>query len=364
MAITRPSTGCSSAKRESAIVKGVAHRWIQRTWYEGGKSYVALLPLAGLYWLIIEARRFLYRIGALRTRAASVPVIVVGNITAGGTGKTPTVVWLTQALREGGFNPGIVSRGYGGSRSGTSMRVDAESAPAVVGDEPVLIAMRTGCPVVVDEDRARAASMLVDDGADLVIADDGLQHYALHRDYEICVIDGSRGIGNGLLLPAGPMRETLARIEEVDQVLVNGRVRQDTSGMPTEVQNAIEFDLVASEVCRLNGSLTRPIDRFAGSTVHGVAAIGNPGRFFDLLRSHGMQVIEHAFPDHAAISPAELDFADNFDILMTEKDAVKFGQRAANRFWYVPVDASIDPLDAGPWVRQIESRMRNIRGGS
>jgi tetraacyldisaccharide 4'-kinase len=343
-------------------VKGIAHRWIQRTWYEGGKSYVALLPLAGLYWLIIEVRRFLYRIGALRTHSASVPVIVVGNVTAGGTGKTPTVVWLAQALRDSGFAPGIVSRGYGGSRSGTSMRVDAESDPAVVGDEPVLIAMRTGCPVVVDEDRARAASMLVDDGADLVIADDGLQHYALHRDYEICVIDGSRGIGNGLLLPAGPMRETVARIEQVDQVLVNGRLRQNSSGMPTELQNAIEFDLVASEVCRLNGSLTRPIDRFAGSTVHGVAAIGNPSRFFDLLRSHGIQVIEHAFPDHARISASELDFADNFDILMTEKDAVKFGQRTPDRFWYVPVDANIDPLDGGPWIEQIESRMRDIRG--
>lgn len=345
-------------------MKAVVHRWIQRTWYEGGKFYVALLPLAGLYWLIIELRRILYRIGVLRTRKASVPVIVVGNVTAGGTGKTPTVVWLAQALQECGFAPGIVSRGYGGSRSGASMRVDAESDPAVVGDEPVLIAMRTGCPVVVDEDRARAASMLVDDGADLVIADDGLQHYALHRDYEICVIDGSRGIGNGLLLPAGPMRETVARIEQVDQVLVNGRLDQDTSGMPTELQNAIEFELVASEICRLNGSLTRPIARFSGSTVHGVAAIGNPRRFFELLRRHGIQVIEHAFPDHATITASELDFADSFDILMTQKDAVKFGQRTPDRFWYVPVDACIDPLDAGPWIQQIESRMRNIGAGS
>jgi tetraacyldisaccharide 4'-kinase len=337
---------------------------MQRTWYEGGKSYVALLPLAGLYWLIIEVRQLLYRIGGLRTVEASVPVIVVGNVTAGGTGKTPTTIWLARTLREHGFAPGIVSRGYGGSRSGTSMRVDAESDAAVVGDEPVLIAMRTGCPVVVDADRARAASMLVHDGADLIIADDGLQHYGLGRDYEICVIDGARGIGNGLLLPAGPMRETVARIEQVDQVLVNGRLRQDLATMPAGMQNAIEFNLEANDVCRLNGSLARPIDRFAGTTVHAVAAIGNPARFFDLLRGHDIQVIEHALPDHATISPTELDFADNFDILMTEKDAVKFGRRASDRFWYVPVEASIDPLASGPWIEQIESRMRSVRGDS
>jgi tetraacyldisaccharide 4'-kinase len=345
-------------------VKGVIHRWIQRTWYEAGKSYVALLPLAGLYWLIVETRRLLYRIGAFQTQKASVPVIVVGNITAGGTGKTPTTIWLANVLREHGFTPGIVSRGYGGSRSGTSMRVDPESDPAVVGDEPVLIAMRTGCPVVVDADRVRAAFMLVHDGADLIIADDGLQHYALGRDYEICVIDGVRGLGNGLLLPAGPMRETVARVEQVDQVLVNGQLRQDLSEMPAGMQNAIEFDLLASEVYRLNGSLARPIDRFAGSTVHAVAAIGNPARFFDLLRSHDIQAIEHAFPDHATISTTELDFADNFDILMTEKDAVKIGRRASDRFWYVPVEASIDPIVSGPWLEQIESRMRCVRGDS
>lgn len=345
-------------------MKGALHRWIQRTWYEGGKSYVALLPLAGLYWLIIESRRLLYHTGVLRAWRANVPVIVVGNITAGGTGKTPVTIWLAQVLRQHGFAPGIVSRGYGGSRSGASMRVDSESDPAVVGDEPVLIARRTGCPVVVDADRARAVAMLLADGVDLIIADDGLQHYALDRDYEICVVDGERGTGNGLLLPAGPMRESVARIEQVDQVLVNGHLRQDLAGMPAGVQNAIEFDLVANDVCRLNGSLARPIDRFAGTTVHAVAAIGNPVRFFDLLRSHGIQVIEHAFPDHATIPRAELDFEDQFDVLMTEKDAVKFPRVASDRFWYVPVDAHIDPLACGPWVEQMESRLRSLKGDS
>ena len=344
-------------------MKGAVHRFFQRIWYEGDGWYRALLPFSGLFWILVSLRRILYRSGVLRSHKADVPVIVVGNITAGGTGKTPTTVWLTRVLCERGFTPGVVSRGYGGSKAGSSMRIDAETDPAVAGDEPVLIAIRSGCPVVVDANRARAASMLVEDGADLVIADDGLQHYALERDYEICVIDGTRGLGNGLMLPAGPMRETAARAEEVDQVVINGRLRLDRESLPTGLQNAIEFQLVAREVCRVNGSLSRPIERFRDTTAHGVAAIGNPARFFDLLRGHGVQVIEHVFPDHAPVSPAVLDFADDFDILMTEKDAVKLGRNVSDRYWYVPVDLEIDPQIAGPWLEQIESRLRSGASG-
>ena len=318
-----------------------------------------MLPVSGIYWLLSVLRRSLYRAGVLRTRHAKVPVIVVGNITAGGTGKTPVTVWLARSLAERGFSPGIVSRGYGGSRAGTSMRVDARSDPAVVGDEPVLIAIRTGRPVVVDADRARGAAMLVQDGTDLVIMDDGLQHYALARDYEICVVDGARGLGNGALLPAGPLREPVSRIGEVDQVLLNGRLRDRRESIPTGLQNAIEFRLAGTEARRLNGSLSRPLECFAGTTVHAVAAIGNPGRFFDTLRGHGMQVIEHAYSDHARLRPGEVDFGDNFDILMTEKDAVKFRRQVSDRFWYVPVDVEIDAVDAAQWLEQIESRMRN-----
>jgi len=340
-------------------VKDAVYAWLHRAWYGGHGWYRVLLPLSGLYWMLMALRHHLYRAGLLQTRRAKVPVIVIGNITAGGTGKTPVTVWLAKALAARGFSPGIVSRGYGGSKSGASMRVDARSDPAVVGDEPVLIAMRTGCPVVVDANRARGAAMLVQDGADLVIADDGLQHYALARDYEICVVDGARGLGNGMLLPAGPLREPVSRIGEVDQVLVNGRLQARQSALATGMQNAIGFRLVAQDACRLNGSLTRPVEGFAGTTVHAVAAIGNPGRFFDLLRGHGMQVIEHAYPDHAPLRPEQLDFADNFDILMTEKDAVKFPRQVADRYWYVPVDVRIDPVVAAPWLEQIESRMRN-----
>ncbi len=335
------------------------YNWIHRVWYEGGKTYRLLLPLSGLYWLLMGLRRCLYRFGVLNTHRAVVPVIVVGNITTGGTGKTPVTVWLARELRARGFSPGIMSRGYGGSRSSSSMRVDSASDPAVVGDEPVLLARLSGCPVVVDADRFRAAEMLVEDGANLVIADDGLQHYRLERTYDICVIDGARGLGNRHLLPAGPLRDTIARLGEVDQVLLNGPLRQQGEEISVVEQNAIEFALVAVEVSRLNGSLTRPIERFEGTTVHAVAAIGNPNRFFDLLRAHGMQVIEHAFPDHARLSPGELDFGDDFDILMTEKDAVKLGRPKSNKLWTVPVELRMDPLLSGPWLEQIESRLRN-----
>jgi tetraacyldisaccharide 4'-kinase len=320
-----------------------------------------LLPLSGIYWLLSTLRRLLYRSGFLKTHRVSVPVIVVGNITAGGTGKTPTVIWLVNALRAKGFAPGIISRGYGGSHSGTSMRVDADSDAAVVGDEPVLLARRAKCPVVVDWDRVRAANMLIDDGVDVVVADDGLQHLRLERDYEICVIDGMRGLGNRRLLPAGPLRESVRRLGAVDQVLVNGGSDRENPQACTAEQNAIEFELKANDACRLNGSLARKLDRFSATTVHAFAGIGNPQRFFDLLRAEGLQLIEHRFADHAAISQSDLEMSDPFDVFMTEKDAVKVGWRLPDKYWYVPVELSMDPVDSAPLVEQIESRLRDCR---
>lgn len=337
---------------------GAAYRWIHRVWYENARLGWVLLPLSGLYWLLSGCRRLLYKSGVLRTHYAPVPVIVVGNITAGGTGKTPTVIWLTQLLSERGYRPGVVSRGYGGSKSKSPMRVDANSDASVVGDEPVLLARRSNVPVVVDADRVRAATMLVEDGVDIIVTDDGLQHYRLGRDYEICVIDGSRGLGNRRLLPAGPLRESAERLIDIDQLLVNGRMAADQEASVAE-QNAIRFELVATEVSRLNGSLTRPIERFAGKTVHAVAGIGNPTRFFDLLRAHRIQVIEHAYVDHAALSKSDLDFGDDFEVFMTEKDAVKLGRSVADKFWLVPVELQIDPVHALPLIEQIESRLRS-----
>jgi tetraacyldisaccharide 4'-kinase len=340
------------------VSAGAAYSWIHRVWYEDAPSGWVLLPLSGLYWLILGVRKVLYDCGVFKTHKADVPVVVVGNITAGGTGKTPTVLWLVGQLRARGFTPGIVSRGYGGSKANTSMRVEADTDASVAGDEPVLLARRGRCPVVVDPDRARAATMLVDDGADVVIADDGLQHYRLARDYEICVIDGARGLGNRRLLPAGPLREGVHRLDDVEQVLVNGILQRSEQEQTTAEQNAISFDLVATEACRLNGSLARPIGRFAGTTVHAVAAIGNPRRFFDLLRMHGIQIIEHEFPDHAELSDGDLEFGDDFEVFMTEKDAVKLGRGVRDKFWYVPVELIMDPVEAAPLLEQIESRLR------
>jgi tetraacyldisaccharide 4'-kinase len=335
------------------------YKWLHRIWYEGASNYQMLLPLSGLYWLLITLRRCLYSLGILGRHRAIVPVIIVGNITAGGTGKTPVTIWLAGELQKRGFKAGIVSRGYGGSKSSTSMRVDTASDPDVVGDEPVLLAKRTGCTVVVDSNRARAAQMLVDDGVNVIIADDGLQHYRLERTYEICVIDGARGLGNRFLLPAGPLRETIDRLGEVDQVLINGRRGDNVAERTAVEQNAIEFELVAREITRLNGSLTRPIGGFSGTTVHAVAAIGNPARFFDMLRAHGIQVIEHAFQDHARLSVNDLRFGDDFEILMTEKDAVKLDATSSDKYWTVPVDLEIDPVLSSPWLEQIESRLRS-----
>ena len=310
------------------MIRRAFDRWLQGVWYGDSRARWFLLPLSWLYGAVVAVRKGLYDAGALKSEHPGVPVVVIGNLTAGGTGKTPVTIWIAEALRERGFNPGIVSRGYGGSKSGSPMRVDRASDPAVVGDEPVLLARRTGLPVAVDSDRARAARTLVEEGVDLIVTDDGLQHLKLERDYEICVIDGTRGLGNRLLLPAGPLREPASRLEEVDQILVNGRC------------------------------LSRPIDEFANTTVHGVAAIGNPSRFFDTLRSGGMQVIEHALPDHAKPGRSDLSFGDNFDVVMTEKDAVKLGSNLSDRFWYVAVELEIDPVEAGPWLEQVVSRLR------
>ena len=340
-----------------------AYSWLHRVWYEDASFGWLLLPLSGLYWLVIVIRKYLYDRGILSSDRAAVPVVVVGNITAGGTGKTPTVLWLAAELQKRGFAPGIVSRGYGGSHSGSSMRVAADSKASIVGDEPVLLARRSGCPVVIDPDRARAATMLIADGVDVVISDDGLQHYRLQRDYEICVVDGRRGLGNRRLLPAGPLREPAERLDDVEQVLVNGRLDGSEYALTAAEQNAVSFELTATEARRLNASLSRPLDAFEGSTVHAVAAIGNPQRFFDMLRALGMQVIEHRFVDHASLKPSELEFGDDFDVLMTEKDAVKLGTGMHDRFWYVPVDLSIADVDAAPVLEQIESRIRGGRDG-
>jgi tetraacyldisaccharide 4'-kinase len=264
---------------------------------------------------------------------ASVPVIVVGNVTAGGTGKTPLTIALVEALRTRGFKPGVVSRGYGGSAR-EPMRVDARSDPAVAGDEACLIARATGAPVAIGRDRAATARLLTaNDHVDVIVADDGLQHYGLCRDVEICVIDGERRFGNGRLLPAGPLREPANRVRECDFIVCNG-------GAPAAGE--IAMVLAGDEAVALAQPERRSALReFAGKRVHAIAGIGNPARFFAGLRAAGIDVAEHAFADHEVYAPADIRYDDDLPVLMTEKDAVKCAGFADSRHWFVPVQAQL-----------------------
>ena len=303
---------------------------LQAVWYAGKPPSLALRALATSYSVAIALHRSLYRCGVLRTQCLPVPVVVVGNITVGGTGKTPLVIALVEALRTRGHKPGVVSRGYGGTIE-TARLLDRASKPGECGDEPVLIQRATGAAVAVGRDRVAAARLLLTAGeCDVIIADDGLQHYALARDVEICVIDGTRRFGNGCLLPAGPLREPLSRLTSIPFQVCNSGMAQGSE---------IPMTLIADSVLPVGrpDDAPRPLADFAGRRVHAVAGIGNPSRFFVMLRSAGLVVDEHPFADHHAFTPADLDFGDDAPVLMTQKDAVKCEYFARANSWQVPV---------------------------
>lgn len=302
-------------------------------WYRTTPLTLLLLPLSWIFCAAVALRRFAYSHGWLKTHRVPVPVIVVGNITVGGTGKTPLVIWLVEYLQRHGCRPGVISRGYGGKAQAWPHDVTPDSDPYEVGDEPVLIARRTRCPVVVGPKRVMAAqTLLAHYDCDVILSDDGLQHYALERDIEIAVIDGERRHGNRQCLPAGPLREPPQRLREVDIVVANG------SGRPGEyVMN------LTGDQCRnlLDERLQLPLSGFRDKSVHAVAGIGYPERFFNFLRKHELSITAHRFPDHHRYRAEELDFNDASPVLMTEKDAVKCRFIAAAHHWYIPVDAKI-----------------------
>ncbi|WP_199099220.1 tetraacyldisaccharide 4'-kinase [Dyella sp. ASV21] len=319
---------------------------LESAWYGTARAPWWSLPLAGLYGAVSAIRRSLYRSGLLRSTRLSVPVIVIGNLTAGGTGKTPLTIAVAEALRRRGYTPGVVSRGYGGTQKEPQL-LDASPDPAVVGDEPCLI-RSSGVAVAVGRDRPAAAQLLIKAGCDVVIADDGLQHYALARDVEICVIDGVRRFGNGKLLPAGPLREPRSRLQQVDFRVCNGGVFS-----PGDVP----MHLQGSQARGLLDNHTKSMADFVGQTVHAVAAIGHPQRFFASLRSQGVLVIEHPFPDHHAFVAKDLDYGDSTPVLMTEKDAVKCQGFAQENWWSVPVRAVLPPA----FFDDLEARLRRPR---
>jgi tetraacyldisaccharide 4'-kinase len=324
---------------------------LEENWYRITPLHLLLWPLSLLFRLLSSARRLLYRSKLLRSFRLPVPVIIVGNISVGGTGKTPFTLWLAQQLLDDGWHPGIISRGYTKTkqqRPDTPHAVEINDSPDVVGDEPLLMLQRDLCPVWIGRNRVAAALALLQahPECDVILSDDGLQHYRLQRDIEIVLVDGNRGFGNGLLLPAGPLREPVSRLKSVDFVVRNGG-KSDASEYAMQLAGAIFFNL-------LNPNTTLPASAFTGRNIHAIAGIGHPERFFSHLKQLGITPQTRAFPDHHCYIPADIVFNDAEAILMTEKDAVKCASFATEQCWVLRVDAQLDSALAQLIIEKIK----------
>jgi tetraacyldisaccharide 4'-kinase len=283
-----------------------------------------------------------------------VPVVVVGNVSVGGTGKTPFVIWLAAQLRQRNLRVGIVTRGYRGRAADWPRLVTPESDAREVGDEAVLLARRTACPVAAGPDRVAAAERLLEEHTvDVLLSDDGLQHYRLARRFEIAVVDGMRGMGNGLCLPAGPLREPVERINQVDAIVVNGGDWGHAG--------VFRATAVVTGVHRVKDGESRSLESFKGREVHAVAGIGNPQRFFDLLEDAGLEVIPHPLEDHADLDASQLEFDEPGPVLITEKDAVKCEDVAHDDVWCVVVDLQFDSDRTARLMRLIMGELKGAR---
>ena len=333
--------------------------FLTRAWYSDARWPRLLRPIAAVYQWLTRLRRRRHEAGAWHAR---VPVIVAGNINVGGTGKSPLVMALVTYFQNQGLRPGVVSRGYGGRSATYPVTVDGETDPRVAGDEPVMIATRTGCPVVVDPDRTAAvATLQANHRCDIVIADDGLQHYRLARDVEIAVLDGERGLGNGMCLPAGPLREPASRLDEVDLLVATG----GDAKLPF---SAFSMSLVPEALVNL-GSENRIFLNVwqPGRKVHAVCGIGYPPRFFAQLRNCGLEIVEHPFADHHVFRRRDITFDDDLPVLMTEKDAVRCRelcrQLPHQEYWYLAMTTSLEPA----FFAALEARLAGLpqfaRGG-
>jgi len=312
-------------------------------WYRRGAVAWLLWPVSLLFGCAVLLRKILYQVRILGGKHPGIPVIIVGNLTVGGAGKTPLVIWIAELLAKNGWAPGIVSRGYGGNaaaRDAAPRAATVASDPAEVGDEPILLSRRGGCPVWVGADRVQVAAVLrrEEPRVDVLVLDDGLQHYRMRRDLEIAVVD-ARGFGNGFLLPAGPLREPRLRLKTVDAVVAHGGTAKGYA-----------MHLEGDTVHRMTDSRERqPLQAFAGQKVHAVAGIGDPNRFFLHLGNAGLKIVPHPFPDHHPFKPADLEFGDDAPVLMTEKDAVKLRSAPRANWWVLPVAAKLDPA-FGSWL--------------
>lgn len=315
-----------------------AASWLEQQWYrEDGGSAAWLQPAARLFETAVRFRRLAYRKGWKRSERLTVPVVVVGNLTVGGTGKTPMTIWLVEFLRAAGYRPGVVSRGYGGQRDmSVPVEVNARSEARLVGDEPLLVACRTGAPVAVASRRSDAARLLLERSAcDLIIADDGLQHYRLARDVEILLIDGERGFGNRRCLPAGPLREPPERAGDADFIVRRGGDPVAGPGFRMTLEGGLAVNLATGERV--------PLGRFVGQQVRAIAGIANPDGFFRDLRAAGLNIVAQGFPDHHAFRAADIEPGDYSVVLMTEKDAVKCRSFATVNHWYLPIEVHLPP---------------------
>lgn len=308
--------------------------WLARRWYGDTPPGLLLSGLEKSYAALVALRRLGFHKRWFKAHRVSAPVIVIGNLTVGGTGKTPLTIAVVEWLQQRGWKPGVVSRGHGRHSRGL-VRVGPGTTPRQGGDEPCLIAARTGAVVVVDIDRVAAAEAALAAGADIIVSDDGLQHYRLARDLEIEMIDGQRGYGNGRMLPAGPLREPLERGAQCDAHVVNGG--------EGDAEGKWAMRLVAQPLQPLRGGAARELASFAGTRVHAVAGIGHPGRFFATLREAGLEVVEHPFPDHHVFTASDLEFEPRLPVLVTEKDAIKLRHLAPDgrEVWVLPVSAEL-----------------------
>ncbi|WP_047553393.1 tetraacyldisaccharide 4'-kinase [Methylotenera sp. G11] len=314
--------------------------WFQKQWAGFTYWHIVLIPLSWLFGMVVGLRRYLYKRGCLKNTRLPVPVIVVGNINIGGTGKTPLVIWLAEQMKLRGYRPGVISRGYGGNALQVS-EVFPDSDALVAGDEAVLIAARTNCPVFVSTDRISAGQHLLKahPECNIIISDDGLQHYRMQRDVEIVVYDSAKGFGNGALLPAGPLRESQDRLKTVDAIVRNGAEH----GKNLHGITSIDMRLVATDFYNLaDHQLKSAAQAFIGRKIIAVAGIGNPQRFFDQLSDMGLQFENRAYADHYIFQAQDFAGVNADAILMTEKDAVKCKPFAAANFWVLPVNAQVD----------------------
>ncbi|MGJ8524612.1 Tetraacyldisaccharide 4'-kinase [Halomonadaceae bacterium LMG 33818] len=315
--------------------------YIQQAWYTKARWLVVLRPLESLYRAVVNRRRTAYETRTDSQRSTGVPVIVVGNITVGGTGKSPLAAWLVNHLSEKGWKPGIVSRGYGGTSKHYPLSVTSSTPPSEAGDEPVMLAAQTGVPVAVDPHRPRAVALLADQGCDIVVSDDGLQHYAMERALELVVIDGARGLGNQRCLPEGPLREPVSRLQSVDAVIVNGPTQPPVFTHPNLFHAAITpvhfRSLMSDNTFPLSPIPLKP-------PTHAVAGIGHPQRFFQTLSELGVEFMPKTFPDHHDFSESDLHFDDNGDIVMTAKDAIKCVRMSDPCLWALDVRLQPDAL--------------------